>query len=451
MAFPLRNAGRALTLAAFFASASGLSAETAFDTPADFAGRVMFSGPERGAIHAGGKVEVSGSGFAPQQQVSLQRGKTLLSPQDMQADAEGGFSFAFDLPQDAAVGLHPVVVQTEGPDTAGVAELKVSPQVPLAGAEGYDIRSAKVGPGVYQVAHSAQNGTVFVASAVGRPPEGTSSIAKLDAGTLEVLAEVNPGDFGAFGIAVDDANGTLWVTNTRQDAVAVYAQDDLSLVRQFEAGSVEKPRDVVIDAARGRAYVSTHRSRIEAFDTKTLEKLDGFELQSAERGGQFATMSLALDEKAGRLYTVSLRTPELARIDLGSGEVKILALPGAKTPSGVDFDPATGRVFVASQGSDNVIAIDGESGAVLFDTPVGAGTLNVAFDAASGRLFVANRASDTITVLDAATGEIKANLDGGSFPNHLVVAPEGTVFSVNKARGKDDPEGDRLTRIAPKA
>ncbi|WP_369011836.1 YncE family protein, partial [Escherichia coli] len=88
-------------------------------------------------------------------------------------------------------------------------------------------------------------------------------------------------------IAVDDANGTLWVTNTRQDAVAVYAQDDLSLVRQFEAGSVEKPRDVVIDAARGRAYVSTHRSRIEAFDTKTLEKLDGFELQSAERGGQF--------------------------------------------------------------------------------------------------------------------------------------------------------------------
>ena len=97
-------------------------------------------------------------------------------------------------------------------------------------------------------------------------------------------------------------------------------------------------------------------------------------------------MSLALDEKAGRLYTVSLRTPELARIDLVSGEVKILALPGAKTPSGVDFDPATGRVFVASQGSDNVIAIDGESGAVLFDTPVGAGTLNVAFDAASGTM-----------------------------------------------------------------
>ncbi|WP_353428955.1 Vgb family protein [Paracoccus denitrificans] len=451
MAFSLRYAGRAMTLAAFLASASGLAAQTAFDTPADFTGRVMFSGPERGAIHAGGRVEVTGLGFAPGQQVSLQRGGTPLSPQDLQADAEGGFSFAFDLPPDAATGPHPVVVQAEGPDSAGVAELKVSPQVPLSGAEGFAVNSVKVAPGVYQVAHSAQNGTIFVASAMGRPPEGSSSIMKLDAATLEVLAEVAPGDFGAFGIAVDDANGTVWVTNTRQNAVAVYAQDDLSLVRQFEAGSVEKPRDVVIDAARGRAYVSTHRSRIEAFDTRTLEKLDGFAVESERRGEQFATMSLALDEKAGRLYTVSLRTPELARLDLASGEVKILALPGAKTPSGVDFDPATGRVFVASQGSDNVIAIDGESGAVLFDTPVGAGTLNVAFNAASGQLFVVNRTSDTVTVLDAATGAIEANLAGGSFPNHLVVAPDGTVFWVNKARGKDDPDGDRLSRIVPKA
>ncbi len=117
----------------------------------------------------------------------------------------------------------------------------------------------------------------------------------------------------------------------------------------------------------------------------------------------------------------------------------------------MDFDPATGRVFVASQGSDNVIAIDGESGAVLFDTPVGAGTLNVAFNAASGQLFVVNRTSDTVTVLDAATGAIEANLAGGSFPNHLVVAPDGTVFWVNKARGKDDSDGDRLSRIVPEA
>lgn len=77
----------------------------------------------------------------------------------------------------------------------------------------------------------------------------------------------------------------------------------------------------------------------------------------------------------------------------------------------MDIDPATGRVFVASQSSDNVIVLDGESGEVLFDVPVGAGTLNVAFNAASGQLFVVNLTSDTVAVLDAATAEVVANLE----------------------------------------
>ena len=32
------------------------------------------------------------------------------------------------------------------------------------------------------------------------------------------------------------------------------------------------------------------------------------------------------------------------------------------------------HIFVAAQGSDNVVILDGESGAVIADTPVGAGT-----------------------------------------------------------------------------
>ncbi|WP_313348430.1 PQQ-binding-like beta-propeller repeat protein [Paracoccus sp. (in: a-proteobacteria)] len=431
-------------------------AESDFDTPAAFAGKVSFSGPQRGAIFAGGPVEITGDGFLPGQQIALRRGNTLLSD-GLKADDKGVFSLGLTLPQDAAVGLHPVVIQTEKPDSAAVAELKVSPMVPLAGAESFDITQAKLADGVYQVAHSARNGTIFVAAASGRPPEGTSSIIKLDATTLEVLAEVTPaadpvngGVFGVFGVAVDDTNGTVWVSNTRQNTIAVYAQDNLSLIRQFEEGAVEKPRDLVIDVQRGRTYVSTHRNRIEEFDLKTMEKLAGFTLASQQRGEQFMTMSLALDENAGQLYTVSLRTPEFARIDLASGQATILPVPGAVTPSGVDVDPATGRVFVASQGSDDLIALDGASGKVLFDTPVGAGTLNVRFDPTGNRLFVANRVSDTITVLDATSGKVTANLDGGSFPNHLTVTPDGTVFAVNKARGKDDDKGNLLRRIAPK-
>ena len=43
-----------------------------------------------------------------------------------------------------------------------------------------------------------------------------------------------------------------------------------------------------------------------------------------------------------------------------------------------------------------------------------------------------------------------ANLDGGTFPNHVHEDGKGHVFAVNKSRGEDDPKGDRITRIAPK-
>ncbi|QLH13211.1 PepSY domain-containing protein [Paracoccus pantotrophus] len=293
-----------------------------------------------------GQAEVSVSGFAPQRQVSLQRGQVLVSPQGMQADAEGGFGLAFDPPPDAV---------------AGVAELKVSPRVPPAGAS----RSTKVAPGLPGRPERAER-QGFRRLGPGPAVRGRVRHHQLDAERLEDLAEVSPGDFG---IAAGDAKGTVWAANTRQNAVAVFARDALPLVRPFEVGSVEKPRDVVIDAARGRAHVSAHRGRIEACGIKAPEKLDGFELQSVARGGQPGTMSLAPDEKADRLYTLPLRRPELGRIHLGSGAAKILALPGAKASSGVDFDPATGRVVMASQGSDIVIAPEGESGAVLFDTP----------------------------------------------------------------------------------
>ena len=69
------------------------------------------------------------------------------------------------------------------------------------------------------------------------------------------------------------------------------------------------------------------------------------------------------------------------RIVLDARQVsQIIALPGAKNASGVDFDPATGTVYVASQDSDNLLIVDLASGDVVHDVAVGAGALNVVFE-----------------------------------------------------------------------
>jgi len=458
--FPAARAPRRIALAlALAATVATAAAADVFDTPdTDFKGQVR---PATPLVVPGTEVELAGSGFKPGQSVTLTRGDSVLGGKAQVADAEGKFSLKFALPADAAAGRHPIVVRADAPDAASVVELKVSPVVPLSGAERFDVASARLVQGLYQSAYSAKSDAVFVTSAVGRPPVTRSELLKVDPRTLQVVARATPAkvpghDDGrvhaVYGVAVDDANGTVWVTNTREDTIAVYRQSDLSLVKQFDLGAVPHSRDVIVDAKRGKAYASaTGETYLSVFDTRTLAFVKNLQIESKQRGGKFVPMSLELDEAGGKLFTVSLEAGEAAIIDTATDTVAgVIALPNAHTASGVAFDAARNRLLVASQGSDNLLVVDAADGKVLHDVAVGAGPLNVAFDAASGLAYVSNRGAGTVTVVDR-DGAIVANLDGGTFPNHVHEDGKGHVFAVNKSRGEDDPNGDRITRIAPKA
>ncbi|MFG6667043.1 hypothetical protein ACGK9R_08025 [Halomonas sp. HNIBRBA4712] len=434
-----------------------LSMAQVFGPPAtDFQGGVAPSTP---LIQPGSDVEFVGRHFTPGQTVTLYRGTTALNDEPYTADDEGSFTATFTLPEDAVPGRHPLVILAENPYAASIVELKISPEIALAGEDVFDVVDAALPAGLYQSAYSDESNALFVTRAVGRPPVTQSGLLKLDPDTLDVVAEAAPEEvpgfddarvFAVYGVGVDDANGHVWVTNTRENTVAVYDQADLSLVKQFEPGTVPHARDVIVDAQRGKVYASaTGENTLSVFDATTLEKTGEIEIASEMRGEQFTPMSLALDEASGRLFTVSIATPEAVVIDTENDRVeKVIALSNASRASGVAFDAENDRLLVVSQGSDNLLYVDVESGEIVHDVPVGAGPLNVAFDAASGLAYVSNRASGTIAVLDR-DGELVANLDGGNFPNHVHADGQGHVFAVNKARGEDDPEGDRIRRLQP--
>ncbi len=458
MAPPIRRHARALfgasVLALMLASGPSL-AETIFTPTSDgFIGEVSAQAPNRAPIHAGTTVTIAGEGLTPGQRITLMRGSTVLNADGPLTVAQDGtFSTDVTVDQDAATGLHPIVVIGESPAAATVVDLKVSPEIPVSGQDKFAILSQPVTRGLYQVAYSPKSDALFVTSAVGRPPVKESALVKVNPETLETIASTTPGAapadgvFAVYGVAVDDANGNVWVTNTRQDTVAVYRQGDLSLVKQFEPGVAPHPRDVVIDQDRGRAYVSTSFSpEILVFDTRTLEKLNPITVPSAIRGEEFGTMALDLDAKAGKLVTASLNTPEAAIVALDSGDVKVIPAPGARNASGAAYDARDGLIFVAAQETDNLLILSEESGRVLHDIEIGAGPLNIAFEPVSRLAFVANRGSGTITVVDTE-GRIVANLDAGSFPNQLRADGKGNVYAVNKSRGQDDEAGDRVWRI----
>jgi len=455
----LRRAALSLALLA----ATGLAAAQVFSPPdPDFTGRVRANSQ---VILPGSEVELTGQGFKPGQKVTLLRGETALNATPYVADAEGKFTGKLNIPADAAAAVHPVVVRTSGPDAASIFELKVSKAIPLSGQNAFNVSDAKLPGGLYQVAYGAAGKALFVT----RAARGESEVLKLNPQTLEIIARVTPPEappspprpgqqgpqgpvvYAAYGVGVDDANGTVWITNTRQNAVAVYKQSDLSLVKQFASGAASHPRDVVVNAALGRAYVSQVNKTIAVFDTRTLEPLPGIEIASSKRGQEnFGAASLAFDAASGKLYTVSLGTGEVAIIDTASNSVdKVIALKNARSAVGVAWNAPGKRILVAAQGSDNLLIVNPESGEIEHDVYVGAGALNVTYDAGKRLAYVSNRGADTITVVNDE-GRVVANLNGGSFPNHLTTGPDGTVFAVNKARGAEDANGDHIRRVVRK-
>jgi len=463
---------RLLAAASLLAGAQTAHAQDAFTTLNRTAeAQVTFSGPDRMTpIQAGSTVTVGGEGFQPGQQVTLLVGTTPLGT-PLTADAEGKITGTVTVPSNAVSGTHPVVAVTNAPYTALVAELKVSPVVPLSGQDRFTVATGIAARGIYQTAYSPAADAIFVTTAVGRPPVTVSELVKMNPDTLEVLARTTPaaaparaprpgapqrpgqsnepGLFAVYGVGVDDAAGTVWVTNTRQNTVAVYRQADLSLVKQFAPETVAHPRDVRVHA--GKAYVAaTNEPYVAVIDTATMEPLAPIQIASSKRGEAFGGASLSLDAANNRLYVVSLSSAEVAVIDATSGQVgKVFPLPGARGAIGVSHDPATGRIYVAAQGSDNLLVLDGESGAVIADTPVGAGALNVAFDPASNQAYVTSRGAGTVTVTDA-DGKIVANLGPAPLANHVTVGEPGVIYAAVKSGQATGEEGDTVMRITPK-
>lgn len=466
-----------LALAAVAVAVASAACTTAprFGQPdAEFQGRIR---TQPGVILPGSQVKVEGSSFKPGQKVQLiHEGRALTDA--MAADAEGKFSAQATIPKAATPGRHAVVVSATEPSASAIHTLKISPDMALSGADKFNVQAKKTVTGVYQSAYSAKNKALFVTAAIGRPPVKESELAKLDPDTLEVIAKVSPGQapgrkdaqgkeqdgglFAVYGVGVDDVNGNVWVSNTRQNTVAVYRQSDLKLLRQFDADAVGHTRDVVVDEKNGKVFINAAMSdKVAVFDAKTMQlvttlALKGPAPQRAAGGfpgrsagpAPFSTMGMSLDKASGKLFVVGANG-EVAVIDTASNAVeKTYAVKGVNSGTAIAYDGASKRIFVGGQGSDNVVVANAATGEVIKDVKVGAGTLGLVFDPARKLVYAANRGAGTITVLDTS-GNIVANLAGGPLTNHMSVAPNGVVYALNKGQ-TDDAAANNVRRIQPK-
>lgn len=329
----------------------------------------------------------------------------------------------------------------------------------------------EVAPALYELVYSPAQDAVFVASAGGFG-EGAEAgrILRLDPRSLEKKGEIVLSG-RAFGLALDDAAGRLYVgdttsasitvIDTRTDAVVGTVQ--LAEKVTTDKGKPEYPhnfRELVLDPENNRLYapgLAAKDSALYVVDTAALkvEKvIPGFGAGVAGAVLDAARDRLYVSNLQGRLFVLNTAGPELlATAEVEGDQLLNLAL-----------DAAGERIFATDQGNEfidrmradvlpdyklrgegnRVVVMDGE-GRTIRHLPTGAGP--VAPLVGGERLYVTNRDDGTVSVFDTKSYELLEKIALPVHPNSLALDRERNALFVTVKKGHGEKGAESVVRI----
>ena len=312
-------------------------------------------------------------------------------------------------------------------------------------------------PGQFQVAYSKKTNKIWVAGTADRDKH-VSTIARIDANSLkiEAVAElpIIKNDKGymydaAYGITVDDVDGTVWVTNTTDNSVSVYDQETLKQtwttagIAETDPNWIEHPRSVLVDHESGKAFV-TGRFFVSAIDLKT-KQVEKIQLEGAPDGGtRYISMNILVD--GGKLYVPERTGGKIFVIDTKTFKVESSFdtkgnAEGEVRPSDIAIDHSQNEIYVSSQGVKGA-----NSGVSIYDAtthefkkfiPVGTQALALDNDEANDLVYVSDFGTGKVGVIDGGAADkliAEVAMNGGK-ANDLVVLPNGSVVAVDKQAG----------------
>ncbi|MGP2440598.1 YncE family protein [Streptomyces sp. JW3] len=324
------------------------------------------------------------------------------------------------------------------------------PPVTAAATPAPSVTSAPLAPGLYQSAYSERNDVLWATASVGQPPAAVtrSRLLRIDPDTLAVQAaydaplDAADGTIEAvYGIDVDDEHNTVWVTNTRNDSVAVYSQRTGRHLATVPG--VAHAREVVVDERRDLVWATAYGTgSVVAFDSRTYREVRRVTVAGAGPTG------LAVDERTGAVHAADFTHDRILRVAPGSAIARLI--PTGDGPLSVVLSADGRTAYTADQGAGTMSAVDLREGAVTRTVRTGEGAKSVATDPRSGRVLVVNRLAGTVSVVAPRPGTVLRTIATGALPNHVQVRPDGTAYVLDKSASGPGGE-DRVTRVAPAA
>ena len=193
---------------------------------------------------------------------------------------------------------------------------------------------------------------------------------------------------GLLGIAVDLIKNKIYVSNASDNVIDIIDGSCDKVVGTLPISGGE-PVGLSVNPFLHTLYVPLNDSSVDVFNTKTNSLVSTTTVGGAD---SFAAVNLA----TGNVYVTDSEAGPSTTAVLNSAGTVQTTVPVGDTPYGLDVDPFTNLVFVASTALNNVTVINGKTNTVQATLPNVPATF-VAVNFASQRVYVSG--STGVTVL----------------------------------------------------
>ncbi|WP_369790253.1 YncE family protein [Rouxiella sp. WC2420] len=311
-----------------------------------------------------------------------------------------------------------------------------------------------VDKGVYELAYSADQKALFVASSQGRQDK-SGALYRLDPSSLAVSQSIKT-NLKPFGVALNSKTDTVFLGNTTSSAVTSVDAKTNKVLQELVLDNrprTEKerplaPRELVVDEATNTLYVGGLGKE------SVIWVVDGANLtlrHTIEGVGKMAT-GLAIDAKASRLYitnadgeflTVDTKTDKiLSRVKIDN--------PGEHFYLNISLDTAKHRAFMTDSKEPSLLVLDTENGKIIHKIAIPA-SLAVLFNPARNEVYVTHRDAGKVSVIDATNYKVLETLDIPTHPQSLAISDDGQTLYVSvkqeSSRQKEATAPDEVVRV----
>jgi PGF-pre-PGF domain-containing protein len=241
----------------------------------------------------------------------------------------------------------------------------------------------------------------------------SNTVSVIDTVTNTVTATVNVGS-NPMGIAVAHDGKKIYVTNAMSNNVSVIDSANNTVIATVD--EPYHPVGIAVTPDGKKVYVANLYGGVSVFDTATNT------IKETKIVGAYL-LGIAVSPDGSKVYLTHSDIHDYYNIDsqavfaINTITNNVTAILGVNGPTtGVIFNQAGTKAYVASWGSGKIYVIDTATNNVTAAVNVGIHPEGIAISPDGSTVYVANEESNNISVIDTNTNAITASINVGNKP-----------------------------------